>query len=76
VTLLFTATGALLTAFSMGFFFEQTIWVWLPNFVSGIEQSVLFVMCVIFMYRERREEKKKIMHEKENLLSLSSQNSK
>jgi hypothetical protein len=68
ITLLLTASGALLTAFSMAIFFDQSIWIWLPNLISGIEQLVLFVMCIVFVCHEWRETKTE-RPEKEKLLT-------
>jgi putative Ca2+/H+ antiporter (TMEM165/GDT1 family) len=68
ITLLFTASGALLTAFAMGVSFGQTLWVWLPNLISGIEQTLLFIICVIFSCREWNENKNEAI-DREKLLT-------
>jgi hypothetical protein len=70
ITLLLTASGALLTAFAMDISFDQIVWVWLPNLISGIEQTILFIMCVIFSCREWSENKNEAI-DREKLLTTT-----
>jgi uncharacterized protein with PQ loop repeat len=56
ITLFITASGSFLTAFFLGFSYSQGWLIWLPNVVSGFQQFTVFVLCVIYKCREKREQ--------------------
>jgi hypothetical protein len=40
----------------LGFSYSQGWLIWLPNVVSGFQQFTVFVLCVIYKCREKREQ--------------------
>jgi len=49
--------GSLLVLYFQAFSFHSDITTWLTNFLGAIQQGSLLVICLIFLYRDRRNKK-------------------
>jgi len=66
VMLLLQAPGSFMVVVFQLFFYHENVSTWLPFFITGIQQIILLVICIVFEIRNRR---RKPSEEKEPLLT-------
>jgi hypothetical protein len=56
--LMIQAPGSFLVSYFQGVQYRESVSTWLPFFVTGIEQVILLILCIIFLLKKRIHEKK------------------